>query len=342
MKRIVIFIFFFSLIQVTQADEEYLRVFSPMGLPAPLLTTEDISHLNSYAGFHIATGYELNPNWTASSFNIPDSLNVMLAAGGGLQQKHAWGNFAENYFVRQSFYFNDSSADLQIHEIDFPITMTAGEEESIQIRPFGSYMNYGHSPLYGLLGISVLGVSKGKHQSQSVQGSLYADRYLERITPAQQGFHYRFEYDWAIFPTEVWMLHLIFFLEHIQAGRDVDTSTGKSLPYSHTDVGLSGLIEVYWGKVKLGAELKLLLREDVQSSVYPISEPSTPTLRSRREEFTFFLNPTAKLPIDSRFALTSSLLVARRFSSMGSGDFIDRNYFNFGASVGLQGLFGNL
>ena len=280
---------------------------------------------------------ESNPLGISFSDNSANPANALqVQAALGIRQSHDHGSVSGNYSLTNNRYFSNQSLDLFEHDLDIPITLRAGPNEDIVFRPFASYVSISHAPLQAIAGLGVFGVAYRNHYKQSVQGSFYQEKLYPEGLDTQQGAHYRFEYNWELYPSSQFF-RFMTYIEHVKAKQDVDESLSLSINYSHTDIGLVFNYEYDFKWFTLGLLPKIIIREDNDNSSY-LSTQDLSQLTKRRQDFSFSIQPNLTLPILSSLQLFAWYEWSRIYSNIGPDDYFDRNNLNQVIGIALRGF----
>jgi hypothetical protein len=289
-----------------------------------------------YVDARLGGGYETNPGLLApSTSDIQGSLSVNGVLNAGVERRFGFGFLSSNYTLTGNAYPADTSADFVEHDLDLPVSFRAGSNEDVRIRPFGTYVTLGGNPYYLYGGGAVQGVAyRGKYR-QLVQGSVYKDKYYAAILAPQSGTHFRFDYNWEFYP-ESWFVRFFFYLEHVQAGRTVDPSSGGSIPYSHNNIAVQTFLEYDLKWMILGLSMKLLFRADDNQASYKVGSANSSFIYKQRQDVQLYLSPGIAIPIQNGMHLILNYTLNRIFSNIGPLDYADENVFDQGLVAALR------
>jgi hypothetical protein len=289
-----------------------------------------------YVNVMPGAGAESNPFLQPISepYLVSTGLFSIQAAAGATRSLGA-ASFGLNFATSYTSYVATADANLWQNTLELPLSVRAGTNEDIRIRPFGGYQTLRDYPFYLYGGLSVVGDTWRGSSRHAVQGTVYFDHfYLSDLAP-EAGTHFRFDYIWEEYPHS-WFLQFITYLEHVQAGRDYIPSQGINVRYSHNDIAVQGFAEYNLRWVILSASLKLLVRVDDNSSTYPVN--GNPT-RKQREDFQVTLVPSLAFPLGPGVHLIASYKVLRQYSTFGAYDFSDNNIEDHVAQLQLRASF---
>lgn len=293
-----------------------------------------------YGTVQVGTGYAANPGLTADSLGGgKGSLVGNSIVSAGLQREFGGYFVGTNYGLTYNKYFENSPADLLVQDLDIPLSVRIGSNEDLRLRPFLSNWVLGGKMYYSYLGVGVLGVVFRNSYKQRLQASVYRDFFQSPLLHPQEGYHYRCEYSWELFPAP-WYIKVFVSVEHVSAGRDRNTPTNLLVLYSHNDMGIDGFFEYSLQWIIFGLNGHFLLREDSQDSRYKDAVGTLVT--KNREDFQMIFEPTVSVPLTPEMQLIALYRYSQRLSNWTRGDYQDKTFsnheFNFSLKVSLKSL----
>lgn len=282
----------------------------------------------------IQAGASREANPTASGMSLPQlpsaALNVQGAAN--YSRTMPFGLLTATYNFFNNRYFTAHSADLMEHDLETQLALRVGTDEDVVFRPFGSYLTYGDQPYQSYAGFSVRGIAYRESYKSYMQGSIYKDWYYKQEFVNQAGTHFRFDYNWELFPFP-WFESFTAWFEHVKADRDTDNADAITITYSHNDVGVQSYTEYNFGPFTTGLTAKLYFRADDDTSTYPNIFGTQVTKRRRDILLEAIGSVVVPLRPDLQIYLWAAL--SRTMSTMGQNDYADYNIRNqvFGAAL---------
>lgn len=304
------------------------------GNPPAEKTIEIDKAWSYYGSFQVGGGNATNPTQVAKSLGgKKSSIFSNMIVNAGLHREFD-GFFASgNYSLSFNKYFQNAPADLFVQDLDLPLSVRIGSNEDLRLRPFASHWIFGGKSYYSYLGVGVLGVVFRNKYKQRLQALVYRDYYQSPFLHPQEGYHYRCEYNWEVFPSP-WFIRLFASVEHVTAGRDRNSAAGVLIPYSHNDLEVDGFFEYSLKNVILGLTSRFLLREDGQESRYRDSNGTSVT--KRREDFQMVLEPSIAIPLKTEAQLVALYRYTERFSNWTYGDYQDKTFANHEVQLSIK------
>ena len=278
-----------------------------------------------YADLQIGVSQESNPTGISASSReaLPSgALNSQMLLSA--QKSTSFGSISGNYSLLGTSYFSTHPTDLLENNLDAPIAVHAGSNEDVVFRPFMSFTTLGNIPYQGIIGVGVLGVAYRSNYKQSVQGSIFVDRLFPGASQRQDGTHFRFEYNWELFPPSAY-IKLLGYIEHVQADQDIDEDFTFS--YSHSDIGFQTVYTYEIKRLTLGIAPRILFRQDSVASKYLSASDQSP-ITSLRHDIQIGIQPNLTFSIIPHFQVYAWYEWSRNYSNIGPDDYADLNSTN--------------
>lgn len=286
----------------------------------------------------LGTGAETNPTGPLLLPNQRDKIspfsNTIVTAR--VERHLPFGSLSVLDRLAWRHYFAGTLSNLIINNIELPFSIRGGSMEDLQVRPLGTLTGLDGSAFYFSGGVAIAGISYRGVYRQRCQASILWDKYYFQQLRAQGGAHYRFDYEWELFPVP-WFYRLLFYVEHVQAGRDINrrgTILISNIPYSRNDISLEGSAELHMSWITLGIVTNVLFSDYINDSTYPASNGST--VIKQRSDFQVSLSPTVFVPLSSATRLRLAYQWIRRYSNFGPEDFSDKAFEDHVAHASVQ------
>lgn len=274
---------------------------------------------------------EVNPNAlsisdpsanSSSSMALNTGINILIQRG------FDFGSVATNYSFTSNKYFAAHTGDFTSHGLDVPVSFRVDTNADFILKPFASYLTLGNRPYQVAGGVGLVGWIYRTDYNQSITGSVFKDNYYPQELTAQEGTHFRLEYNWEFYP-ESWFLRFNGAFEHVSASSDIDSTVLQAITYSHNDLSLQLSAEYNLRKVIFGFSPRVIIRQDDNVSTYaPLTGNTGVPIGKRRQDFQVTLTPSLTLPITNLFQLYAWYELNRIYSNLNSNDYTDRNIVN--------------
>lgn len=297
-------------------------------------------HLSRHTGFgkfFLGATHKTHPE-TEDFVYLPSnsSFGANLHSDLSWRSWYRFGSLAANAALTYDHYFTARNFNLFTSDFELPIAVHIVSAKDIVFRPFLGYSRVGHEPYKILYGLGVMGVVYKSNYKQSVQGIVFSDHVYVPAIQAQEGAHYRFEYQWDFFPP-LWFFSTQFFVEHVSADRNVTNLFGVNgdLEMNHTDIGLNLQLDHDFPGFTLGFKPNFVYRVDSDDSTYP-AKSNDILISKQRQDWTVKLQVNASVPLLASVQIFSWFEWMRVFSNIDSQDYIDRNYKNETVGLGIR------
>jgi len=293
----------------------------------------------TYANLVLGPRYETNPLLQSLSYpHLSGSLGLGAALNAGIQHPWDFGSLSAQYSLVYDAYTVVPGANLVTQQLEVPFAIRAGDQEDLKVRLFGSDTALGPSQYSLLGGLGVEGVAYHSNTRQTVQGSVFADHYFDPNLRGQAGSHFRFDYRWEFFQQASYA-NIALWVEHVAAGRKVNSVDLSRLNFSHTDLGTEIYLERQFRRIMVGLYVKTYLREDRNDSSY---YSSTQTLiTKRRQDLNLSLGPNLIFSLGATAQLIAAYRFNRNYSNFAGRDYFDATYADHTVQIAFRKFWGN-
>lgn len=295
-----------------------------------------LSKITIYGRLRAGGSYETNPILRYDSNPgraRPQRVgNLQLLAGA--QRWYPFGSISAIYNGAYSRYWMSSDLNTIQNELEIPVNLRMGTHEDLVLRPFGGFDWAGGNPYRSTYGFGVMGIAYRSDYKQYVQGSVYNENLPVARFRAQEGTHFRFDYNWEFYPA-AWLFRFQMFMDHVKAANDFNN--GTDITYSHTDFGGDLGAQVHLSGITFGLDAKAIFRFDSLPSRY--AAPSTGVSAEKtRQDMNWVLTPSFSVPLFSYMQLYAWYEYNKNSSNIGASDYADYNIVNqiFGARLQTQ------
>ncbi|MBI3543552.1 MAG: hypothetical protein HY075_09795 [Deltaproteobacteria bacterium] len=289
---------------------------------------------NFFGTLVVGASRESNPLGIAISEAPVASVAANAQANATYTEQLDNGSWSAGAGLLNNRYFTAHSADLLEADTELSLALRVGKNEDFTFRPFFSYLTLGNLPYESFGGIALRGVAYRDYYKQYVQGTIYQDWYYRNEYKPQAGWHFRFDYNWELFPFP-WFASFGAYFEHVRAARDTDDANALTITYSHNDIGIQLFAEHNFRLFAPGLNTKLYLRNDADVSSF--NRLSTGGLTTkRRQDLTLEITPSFTIPLETNYHLYIWYTFSRTFSNLGADDYADRNVRNSTVGAALK------
>jgi hypothetical protein len=283
----------------------------------------------------LGSNYTSNPDTAAISNQGTnnDSFAHVFALNSRWKKNTRWGDWGAHLDLFEQSFYSRHVSDKLIGRFDLPVTMEVGNAGAVVFTPFGANELQGNSSYHYSWGLGVMGISYRDNYRQSVQGIIYHDAYLDLITKNQGGTHFRFEYEWYLYPS--WFeVSTGTFIEHVKSSSDQDDSANARIYYSHNDLGLFASFAAKLRLFEPAITVFGSTRQDTNDSSY--SDNNNVQQVRRRVDYVLDIRPSVGIPIERNIRANVYFDYNRVFSNFGATDYQDYNVINRIAGVNFD------